>query len=338
MSGVNAGLLGFSLPRPLPQSLPPPLPPPENSDDEDCPASSNPGSSSLSTAMANNRKQPAEAMGQVADQTARKMRLTLEGFVTLREYTEMPAPYQSVWLAASIISLGEQVNALIPAEAVYHVPSVLEGKIDMYGFLILVDPETSAYINKDSPVERLTAYLLMHPSWGLTTEVKSNKPKWKAIVKYMRDTFTSDHNHIKEAIGKSMGRDRDRTEEDNLTLPVGVAPPIRVDAVNIVVLCQRILAVSSKVAPEARVSTEMTARVAYMASLRSVYATQEKTLGPKAPNFWPALDNGLLEIREVKKDKVRISEVFAKALRQDMLTYGEVQLDRLIVVAPPMFE
>jgi hypothetical protein len=26
----------------------------------------------------------------------------------------------------------------------------------MYGFLILVDPETSAYVNKDSPVERLT--------------------------------------------------------------------------------------------------------------------------------------------------------------------------------------
>jgi hypothetical protein len=64
-----------------------------------------------------------------------------------------------------------------------------------------------------------------------------------------------------------MGRDRDGSEEDNLTLPVGVALPIRIDAVNIVVLCQRILAVGSKVAPDARVSTEMTARVAYMASL-----------------------------------------------------------------------
>jgi hypothetical protein len=47
---------------------------------------------------------------------------------------QMPAPYQSVWLAASIISLGEQVNALVPAEAVYHVPSVLE-VVSYYGFI-----------------------------------------------------------------------------------------------------------------------------------------------------------------------------------------------------------
>ncbi|KAJ6619400.1 hypothetical protein B0H10DRAFT_2216916 [Mycena sp. CBHHK59/15] len=99
---------------------------PKDSDEEPI---SNPNaglSSPLNIQALNVRKLPAEAMGQVTDQTARRLRLSPEGIHELTEYPEMPAPYQIVWLTSSLISLSDQIKALIPAKPVHHVPSVLE--------------------------------------------------------------------------------------------------------------------------------------------------------------------------------------------------------------------
>ncbi|KAJ6622457.1 hypothetical protein B0H10DRAFT_1944631 [Mycena sp. CBHHK59/15] len=127
-------------------SSPSVAPRPKDSDKEPI---SNPNaglSSPLNIQALNVRKLPAEAMGQVTDQTARRLRLSPEGIHELTEYPEMPAPYQIAWPASSLISLSDQIKALIPAKPVHYVPSVLEGKIDQYVFSILVDPEASTYI------------------------------------------------------------------------------------------------------------------------------------------------------------------------------------------------
>ncbi|KAJ6601582.1 hypothetical protein B0H10DRAFT_2440937, partial [Mycena sp. CBHHK59/15] len=115
MSGVNAGFLGLSPPcAPLHSSSPPVAPGCKDSDEEPT-SNPNAGLSSLSNIQALNiRERPAEPMGQVADQTAWRLCLSPEGIHELTEYPEMPTRYQSVWLAASLICLSDQIKALIP--------------------------------------------------------------------------------------------------------------------------------------------------------------------------------------------------------------------------------
>ncbi|KAJ6587238.1 hypothetical protein B0H10DRAFT_2094348 [Mycena sp. CBHHK59/15] len=96
--------------------------------DEEPTSNPNAGLSSPSNIQALNIQElPAEAMGQVADQTAWRLCVSPEGIHELTEYLEMPTPYQSVWLPASLICLSDQIKALIP-RACSSCPFCPEGK------------------------------------------------------------------------------------------------------------------------------------------------------------------------------------------------------------------
>ncbi|KAJ7306732.1 hypothetical protein DFH08DRAFT_975974 [Mycena albidolilacea] len=142
------------------------------------------GSSSPSLGRTNNpRKRPAEEMVQYAEATARQLRLKLESTHSLKEYSQLLAPEQSIWLAGRLLAQNEVLSTLQAPEAVYHMPLTLEGAIDEYVFLVLLDPTASTYVaqGKTGPLHRLTGYLLKLPSSGLTSTIMADKVRLSAI-------------------------------------------------------------------------------------------------------------------------------------------------------------
>ncbi|KAJ7778813.1 hypothetical protein DFH07DRAFT_766014 [Mycena maculata] len=276
----------------------------------------------------NPRKRHAEDMGQYADQVSRKLRLAPEAQEELKNFSQLSGPQQSVWIAARMLDTKTQVSALVPAESVYHMPIGLEGHVDKTSFLALIDHKAPNYVNKaNSPKARVLAYLEKHPSWGLTVQVKHDKSKFDVISLRVRDKLTAFRNLIKSAIEESLGTARDPLE----VLAPGEAT--RVDAIDIVTLCQRILAIGAKVAPDVKVSMEMAARVAY---LRFHYQTQVDAGRPKAPRFWSDVDTGLTEIRTTATggSAEGMTRLFSRALNDDLVMYGPVGLDYLVDVSP----
>ncbi|KAJ7444524.1 hypothetical protein B0H11DRAFT_2203710 [Mycena galericulata] len=295
------------------------------------------GSSSLSMSSPsaersnhNPRKRAAEDLGQYADQVARKLRLTTEAQEELKSFTQLPAHRQSVWIAAHMLAGNNQISSLVPAESVYRIPTDLEGHIDQTTFLALVDPQAFNYVTKSNgPVVRVVAYIEKHPSWGLTLRVKSDKSKYSVIKLRIRDKLTQYRNLIKGAIEESMGEAR---EESSEVVPPG--EPVRKDALNVLVLCQRILAVGAKVAPDVKVSMEMAARVAY---LRFHYKLKVNAGLPKAPAFWDDVDKGLAEVRDTTRgNQEELSRLFSRSLSDDLKIYGQVKLDHLTAVSPAL--
>ncbi|KAJ7467267.1 hypothetical protein B0H11DRAFT_2281255 [Mycena galericulata] len=269
------------------------------------------GSSSLSMTSPsaersshNPRKRAAEDLGQYADQVARKLRLTTEAQEELKSFTQLPAPRQSVWIAAHMLAGNNQISSLVPAESVYRIPTDLEGHIDQTTFLALVDHQAFNYV-----------YIEKHASWGLTARVKSDKSKFSVIKLRIRDKLTQYRNLLKGAIEESM-------------VPPG--EPVRKDALNVLVLCQRILAVGAKVAPDVKVSMEMAARVAY---LRFHY----KLKVDARLRFWDDVDKGLAEVRETTRgNREELSRLFSRSLSDDLKIYGQVKLDHLTAVSPAL--
>ncbi|KAJ7607051.1 hypothetical protein FB45DRAFT_1136032 [Roridomyces roridus] len=285
------------------------------------------GSSPAPTTNQNPRKRAAEDSVQYAQHVARKLRLSANDAETLKEFTQLTGAQQSIWLAAKMIENQNRLEALVPAEAVYHIPTSLEGHINKATFVALVDHTTSSYVAKGhGPTIRVINYLLRNPSRGLTAEMRDDQAQFKIIKRRVRDKLTHNRNQIKCAIEGSMGEER---EPDEVT---GTGEPIRKDALDIVTLCQRIVALGAKVAPDVKVSTEMVARVAY---LRYHFQVKVDAGSPKAPNFWRAVDEGLTEVRTLTLgDPEALSRIFARSLRDDLARYGHVDMEELTPVTP----
>ncbi|KAJ7104569.1 hypothetical protein C8R43DRAFT_1141002 [Mycena crocata] len=279
----------------------------------------------------NPRKRPAEDMGQYAEHIGRKLRLTTEACGALKDFSQLSAPQQSLWIAGHILGSEIQMSSLVPAESVYRIPSGLEGRVDMAAFKALVDHTAPSYVAKSNgPTLRVLKFLEKHPSWGLTLEVKSDKPKYTVIQNRVRDKLTHYRNLIKVAIEESLGGVRDSSEVISPGLPT------RKDALDIVTLCQRILAIGAKVAPDVKTSMELVARVAY---LRHHYQAKENDNKHKAPQFWESVDSGLAEIRALtRENKEETSRLFSRSLRDDQRMYGEVQLDHLATETPTLLD
>ncbi|KAJ6468480.1 hypothetical protein DFH09DRAFT_1294708 [Mycena vulgaris] len=292
--------------------------PSEPEEDDEC-------SSSPSLGRTNNpRKRPAEDVTQFADSTARNLRLKLSGAESLRQYAKMSAGEQSVWLAAHMLLHTELMESLQPPEIVWHMPPVLEGYIDQYSFLALIDPKTSTYVKKGKggPVDRLTNFLLKLPASGLTTAIINDKPKARVVTDRLRTKLTHMRNAIKDVIGDSFG-DKAGDSDDPASRPL-----------DIVALCQRVVALGANKQPtEVKVSLEMCGRFAF---LRETYSTLAKNNpGSKATDFWAEVDKDLVKMREAKSnDEVRISQCIAYILADDRQAYGTVNLENLITESP----
>ncbi|KAJ7355190.1 hypothetical protein DFH08DRAFT_954694 [Mycena albidolilacea] len=219
----------------------------------------------------NPRKRPAEDLSQCAERTARNLRLKLESTEVLKVYSELPAAEQSIWLAGRILLHGEILATLQPPEAVYHIPGDLEGTIDQYHFLVMIDPNASTYTKK-----------------ALTHDIS----KMNVIEGRMRYKFTHSRNLIKDLIVVSVGNS---DTEDESGQPM-----------DIITLFQQVIDLgSSKLTTDIKVSMEMCGRFTFL-----VLATpsEKKDGGVKKTDFWGTVDKNLEELRESKNhNKVRIS-------------------------------
>ncbi|KAJ6550495.1 hypothetical protein DFH09DRAFT_1501545 [Mycena vulgaris] len=178
-------------------------------------------------------------------------------------------------------------------------------------------------------MSRVLVYLEKHPSWGLTPTVKNDKSKFTVIKGRARDKGTHYRNLIK-CVVESLGDVRDPSE------PVPAGEGIHKDALTIVVLRQRILAVGAKVAPDVKVSLEMAGRVAY---LRFHYQGKVNQGKPKAPSFWDDIDAGLADVRGATGEAVEaMSLLFSRSLSDDLALYGPVNLDHLVTVSPALLD
>ncbi|KAJ7226207.1 hypothetical protein C8J57DRAFT_1535374 [Mycena rebaudengoi] len=312
----------------------------DNSSDPPVSPSTTPFSTSTPASGSLLGKRPAEDNGQFADQISRNLRLKTEAHTVLKNFAEMSGPQQSIWIAGHLLQNSTQLNTLEVPEAIWHIPTTLDGKIEECSFLILIDPKAHSYVNKcreNGPVARLLAHLEKHPSWGFTSEVKKNKARFPLVKTRGQDRFTHLRNQLKDALAGSVGTVRDGSEAEATTPTSGVQTvTVRFGALNIVELCQQMLAVGSKVAPDVKVSMEMAARVAY---LRYIYQTLADMKAEARPSFWPEVDKNLKEVREeAMGDEVAISNVFAKILNEDIEVYGEVRLDKLVLISPALFE
>ncbi|KAJ7836513.1 hypothetical protein B0H13DRAFT_2368684 [Mycena leptocephala] len=341
----------------------PPRPPrdagPAQRDDSDEETAQNrefnpPASSSLALEL-NLRKRPApEDLGQYANSLSRKLRLKLQAHEELRLFSQLTGPQQSVWIAAHLLEGSDQLSSLVPAEARYRIPTGLEGRIDMGAFLTLVDHKAPSYVHKSAtsgPVVRLLNYLEKHPSWGLTSEVKGDKAKYEVIKGRARYQLTKFRNLIKDAIKDSVGHACD---------PADVVPggPTRKDAQDILVLCQRVLALGAKVAPDVKLSAELAGRMAYVCFIYQKNLDKSQKKGDKSksgsrqepaetidsevdgddikdkedkvPKFWEAVNKALAEVRDVTKGaEDAMSRLFSRSLQEDMAIYGCAKLDDL---------
>ncbi|KAJ7436403.1 hypothetical protein FB451DRAFT_1454710 [Mycena latifolia] len=260
--------------------------------------------SSPSDGRTNNpRKRPAEDMTQFAEQTARNLRLKVTGTQALRDYAQLTAPQQSLWLAGQLMLQTELLEGLQPPESIYHMPTALEGYIDQYSFVLLIDPKTSAYVakGKGGPVERLTTFLIKHPDSGLT---KIEDSFWDSTVE---------------------------DPEDPAARPQ-----------DIVILCQQVLDLSANKQKDVKVSLEMCGRFAFLRESYSLQAKDlarrlaaKKETGKVTMDFWSGVDKDLKDMRAAKgNDEARISQCIADTLADDRKKYGPVSLEDLIQESP----
>ncbi|KAJ7850760.1 hypothetical protein B0H13DRAFT_2360539 [Mycena leptocephala] len=267
----------------------------------------------------------------------------------LRLFSQLTGPQQSVWIAAHLLEGSDQLSSLVPAEARYRIPTGLEvSRIDMGAFLTLVDHKAPSYVHKNAtsgPLVRLLNYLEKHPSWGLTSEVKGDKAKYE-VIKAELDTSSRN----KDSVGHACD-------------PADVVPggPTRKDAQDILVLCQRVLALGAKVAPDVKLSAELVGRMAYVRFIYQKNLDKSQKKGDKSksgsrqepaetidsevdgddikdkedkvPKFWEAVDTALAEVRDVTKG-AEDAILFSRSLQEDMAIYGCAKLDDLVANAP----
>ncbi|KAJ7934117.1 hypothetical protein B0H13DRAFT_2306135 [Mycena leptocephala] len=293
--------------------------------EEDEPDIDNRRSSSPCEGRPNLRKRPAQDMTQYAERTGRQLRLKLDSTEALKEYSTLSATEQSIWLAGRILLQGEMISTLQVPDAVYHMPTTMEGAIDENHFLLLLDPQCSAYVKKGNggPVDRLTASLnvvlihtIIHNKFR--SPISSSSPPQER----MRQKLTRTRNALKDVIADSLG-DPEAMDRDN--------DPTRLD---IIALCQRAIALGSKLTTELKVSVEMCGRFAF---LRETYVDLAAS-GKKGFDFWGSVDKALMDLRESKgHDKTRISKTIGDILVDDKALYGPADVEGLIQDSPIVF-
>ncbi|KAJ7115667.1 hypothetical protein C8R44DRAFT_739423 [Mycena epipterygia] len=252
----------------------------------------------ISTALIG-RKRPAEDMAQYTESAARHVRLKPDSKEELLRFAEASPVEQGIWLAARLLSQQERLDTLQPAESVYHIPTKLQGKLDKTAFLVIVDHTVPAYLVKDILVKRVQAHLEKHPSWGWTPEVKGDKSKTKVLVQRIRNKLTHSRNEIKSLLEKSIGEVNEAG--------------VRTGHTNVYDLSRQIIALGSRVAPDAKVSLDLCVRVAFL---------RAKVQENPGSDFWTCVDTYLEKVRVSKNYQAeRISEVFSFIYEADLLKF-----------------
>ncbi|KAJ7488708.1 hypothetical protein B0H11DRAFT_1070290 [Mycena galericulata] len=267
---------------------------------------------------------PVVTKGQL--KTCRNMRWSLLATFVLKPrprkkwpFSQISGAQQGIWIAAHLSAIEERLDALQPAESVYHIPMKLQGKIDMLSFLVLVDPTVPAYLTKEVLLKRVQAHLEKNPTWGWTAEVKGDKSKTKQLIKRIRSKLTHGRSDIKTLLEKSIGT----VDEDK----------VRHDHKDLYALTAQIVALGSRLTPDIKVSLDLCVRVAVLRAKVQKYP---------GPDFWTKVDDSLARTRLQKNnDPDRISEVFARFYEADLETFKgrltQAELTALNAVRPAVF-
>ncbi|KAG5649805.1 hypothetical protein H0H81_001935 [Sphagnurus paluster] len=271
-------------------------------------------SPSVTPQASNHRKRVSEDATQFAMSIGRRVRLRPNNVEELKEIAEMTASQQNVYLAALIMRNQELVELIQPAEAPYQVPASLVAKIEKYSFVLMLDPTISAY-SDDHPCTQLIEFFHKYPGWGLTSHITEDPTKFKAIVAIIRKEFVTLRNLIKTKIAESIGKE---TEVEGTY-----------DSVDILTLCQQIIAIRGKIAPKVKPSLQLCAHIAF---LRCTFLSMRSSDGKVPRDFWPkGVDTALETIRTNKKgDAVKISDVFTRILTQDREIHGRANVEALV--------
>ncbi|KAJ7810172.1 hypothetical protein B0H14DRAFT_3151346 [Mycena olivaceomarginata] len=265
------------------------------------------------------RKRPAEDMTQYAEATARNVRLKPDAKAELLKFAEASGQEQGIWLAARLLAQEERLDAIQPAESVYHMSQKLQGKLDKTCFLVLVDHSIPAYLTNDVPVKRVQTHLEKYPSFGWTAEIKADRTKTKVLLARIRTKLTHGRNNVKNLLEKSIGT----VDADG----------VRHDYVDLYKLASNILGLGSRVAPDTKLSLDFCVHVALFCA---------KVQESPGQDYWNKVDEYLEQVR-VKKDNnaVRIAEVFGQIYDQDILQFDvkpdRKELEALSSVRPEVF-
>ncbi|EDR05763.1 uncharacterized protein LACBIDRAFT_302464 [Laccaria bicolor S238N-H82] len=265
------------------------------------------------------RKRPAEDNSQFANAIARSIKLQKTDHDELIVFSKLSPAEQSIWLAARSLKLSEQQTNLNPPDlqVVYNIPKKIESKIVQQSSIIIMDPSISAYLTGEVPVKILLELFEKNSSWGLDATIQEDKSKYDTIVSRIRKKFTGHRNIMKVVIGGSLGK-VDSTDE------LGKR---RIDAQNIVDLCDEILVKSHKKS-KLVVTVPLCARVAY---LRAMY-TEPRTFSikdQKELTYWEDVDLDLSRARTAYDTPKKLSKYFAIILKRDRALYGDTNLDNL---------
>ncbi|KAJ7769296.1 hypothetical protein B0H16DRAFT_1778752 [Mycena metata] len=140
-------------------------------------------------------KRPTKNMDQYADSVTNKRHLKPVDGQELRDFGRLTGPQQSIAIFGLMLKNREMLGAITPSEAVHHISTAMEGRIERAAFLVVVDPATPYYVQRGAPVTRVTNYLEKH---GLTPDIKNDKSKFPVYTK--RSGLRLTHYLIKELV------------------------------------------------------------------------------------------------------------------------------------------
>ncbi|KAJ7165401.1 hypothetical protein C8R46DRAFT_1220534 [Mycena filopes] len=256
-------------------------------------------------------KRPARDMTQFADETARAQKLSKTETADLRTFAKMEHQEQLIALAGQLFILQRTLRGIQPADAVWPVPTSLKKRIEEHVGVFMMDSSIAAYRNEDIGAPKLLLDLLIaNPSWGYTTDLRSDPSKVDVVDGCIGRVFITARNNFKNILKKSCGS----ASEDDETKRIGGS--------NIVTLTENLLK-HFKLHKNNRVALNV-ALCGRIALLRQLVLEKDDN------SYWTTVDNYLLELRTNYPDKVQYSRFIKRmVLNVDFELYGQVTLDGL---------
>ncbi|KAJ7165292.1 hypothetical protein C8R46DRAFT_1035888 [Mycena filopes] len=246
-------------------------------------------------------KRPARDMTQFTDETALAQKLSKTETADLRTFAKMEYPEQLIALAGQLFILQWNVRGIQPANAVWPVPMSLKKQIEEHVGVFMLDSSIAAYRNEDIGAPKLLLDLLIaNPSWGYTTDLRSDPSKFDVVDGCIGRVFITARNNFKNILKKSCGS----ASEDDETKRIGGS--------NIVTLTENLL------------------KHFKLHKNNCVALNRQLVLEKDDNSYWTTVDNYLLELRTNYPDKVQYSRFIKHmVLNVDFELYGQVTLDGL---------
>ncbi|KAJ3569501.1 hypothetical protein NP233_g5005 [Leucocoprinus birnbaumii] len=258
-------------------------------------------------------KRKLEDLGQVALSAGRSKKLIKTSQDELDSLASMSVPERQMWIASTVLSIRDrsipQVDAPVNT-SVWRVPKELGNYIDRQCFVVLMNPDTPRYADKEDnsaaasipepgPFETIWKLITKKRGIGYHSSMKSERAKKSIIDSRIRKTLSSRRCDIKKKILESLGA---TNKDGSMKIPSQDLAELTQATVYILKCAQL------------KVTYKRMARIAY---LRNAYlAVMEK---PDL-DYWSFVDKSLHEARS--KSIARQNQYMTLILHTDVHTFG----------------